>query len=86
MSNTVSAMLIAEANHHTREESSKTAMLTDNWQGGGKNKRGRGRSKVNDECRYCHEKVHWVSKCPKHEEDEKKNNTGTANFVTSKLH
>lgn len=31
------------------------------------------------------EKAHWISKCPKCEEDEKKNDTSTTNFATSKL-
>ena len=54
-----------------REKSSETALLAGNWQGGDSNRKGGGKLKLDDECHYCHQKGHWVSKCPKWEVDKK---------------
>ena len=83
--NMVSATLIAEANRRMREKSSKIALLMGNRQGGGKDQRGKGGPKAEDECRSCHQKGQWASKCPKWEEDEKEKGTGKANLTTSEL-
>ena len=87
-SDIVSTELQATANRTAHEKKSETAFLAGKKQASGKGdskkKGGRG-PKPDDECRYCHSKGHWISKCPKREEDEKKNNRGSANLAVSNL-
>ena len=87
-SDIVSTELQATANQTAHEKKSETAFLARKKQASGKGdskKKGGQGPKPDDEWRYCHSKGHWISKCPKHEEDEKKNNRGSANLTVSNL-
>src|SRR6202045_1822565 len=85
----ISTKLQAEANRRVREKSGGQTAL----QVTVKNKRGRG-PQPGDECRYCHEKGHWASNCPKLEGKERRSsstpsgsstNAATANVAVDTL-
>ena len=80
--------LQAEVNHCQRDKMSETAMLAVKkpFDSKGKSK-GKGKlgPRPDNECRHCHEKGHWISKCPKCEAKEKKTGAGTASLAVNNL-
>jgi len=87
-SETIAMTLQAEVNHRQHDKMSKTAMLAAKRAFGSKGKT-KGKSKPgprpDDECQHCHEKGHWISKCPKCEAEEKKTGAGTASLAVNNL-
>jgi len=80
--------LQAEANHHQCDKMSKTTILAVKRAFGSKGKmKGKGKPgpRPDNECRHCHKKGHWISKCPKHEAKEKKTGAGTASLAVNNL-
>ena len=88
-SKTIATTLQAEANYHQRDKTSETAMLAAKKAIGSKGKsqtkdKSKG-PKLDNECHYCHEKGHWISKCLKCEAEEKKTGAGTASLAINSL-
>ncbi|KAF8585983.1 hypothetical protein K439DRAFT_1615555 [Ramaria rubella] len=86
----VSATLIAKVNHWNREQESETALLTtqqasSNAHLSTKKKQPKRMPKPEDECHYCHAKGHWVSQCPKCQDDERNKSGWTVNLAVSGL-